>query len=59
MVATPAMESGEMIPVLSPQEIAALTIFQRPVMLVGAGLTDAWLLFDKDGKLVDLWVRLA
>lgn len=46
-----------MIPVLSPAEIAALTILHRPVMLLGAGLTDGWLLF-KDGKLVDLWVRL-
>ena len=47
-----------MIPVLSPQEIAALTNCPPPGRHRGRWLTDVWLLFDKDGKLVDMWVRL-
>jgi hypothetical protein len=47
-----------MPPILSPADIAALTVLRRPVMLAGAGVADGWLLF-KDGTLIDLWVRMA
>lgn len=42
---------------LRPQEIATMTILHRPVLLAGAGLRDAWLLF-RDGQMVDVWMRL-
>ena len=41
---------------LMPSTREGMVVLKRPMMLMGHGIVDAWLLF-KDGVLVDVWVQ--